>query len=348
MKKNLLRNYFKSTGLIFIVTFCNSLTAQIPPNAVNADPSAKSISQSPLGQNINGTAVLKFKFTNEATSVNATGEIPPNSVRLTISFPGKYAYTSVNSIPKFFVEDFDDQPFGAVHLVNNQTITEGEVIDLLLNVRGTSPGTGTVTFNSDRVTPITVANTQTANDNASSSFTTSSVLPVVLQSFSAKDLNCTTALNWKTATETNFKKFDLEYSKDGEKFLQIATFKSMGSNSSYQYSNNSMQGKIFYRLKMINEDGVYSYSDILPINSTCIKNNSSVYPNPVADILNITVNTFTNTATGLLFDNTGKKIMDVKLRGGLNQLNVKSLQSGIYNIIINNGISKEKFQIVVQ
>ena len=222
------------------------------------------------------------------------------------------------------------------------------MIDLLLNVRGTSPGTGTVTFNSDRVTPITVANTQTANDNASSSFTTSSVLPVVLQSFSATDNNCTTNFTWKTGTENNFKKFDLEYSKDGEKFLQIATFKSMGSNSSYQYSNNSMQGKIFYRLKMINEDGVYSYSDILPINSTCIKNNSSVYPNPVADILNITVNTFTNTATGLLFDNTGKKIMDVKLRGGLNQLNVKSLQSGIYNIIINNGISKEKFQIVVQ
>ena len=40
---------------------------------------------------------------------------------------------------------------------------------------------------------------------------------------------------------------------------------------------------MFYRLKILNLDGTYSYSDIAEINSECINpiSNMNVYPNPI-------------------------------------------------------------------
>ena len=335
------------TATLILILSLNAI-AQIPPNAVNADPSAKAISQVPLGMNISGNAVLKFKFTNEASSTNSTGQIPANSVRLTISFPGQYAYTSANSIPKFVVEDFDDQAFGVVHLVNNALILEGEVIDLLLNVRGTQTGTGTVTFNTDRVTPIIVANTQTANDNASSSFTTLSILPVSLLSFNAQSNQCTASLTWKTASEQDLDHYDVEVSKDNMGFTKITRVNAASDATlTHTYNTNyEMQGSnpYLFRLKMVDKNGKFTYSYVARINNGCssVKEVILIYPSPARSsfTLNVTDDALINTKASI-YDVNGKRISDFMLTGNTTNVNIEKLLPGIYMVKFSNGANSK-------
>jgi len=275
--KNSIKNINRriaQTACAIVLIFANlTANAQIPANAVNADPSAKAISQVPLGANINGSAVLRFRFTNEATSVNATGQIPPNSVRLTISFPGQFSYTSVNAIPKFTVEDADNQPFGVLHLVNNTLIAEGEVVDLLINVRGTQLGSGTVTFNADRVIPITVANLLTSNDNALANFTTTSVstLPINISAFTATANSCDAAISWTVATENSSLAYtEVQQSVNGTDFKTVYTL-SAGANTTGNHSVKVTQASkiAYYRLRTVDKSGGELYSETRTVKTDC-------------------------------------------------------------------------------
>lgn len=320
------------------------VNAQIPPNAVNADPSAKAITQVPLGSTIVGNAVLKFKFTNESTSSNNTGQIPPNSVRLTLSFPGQFAYNSVNDIPKFVVEDEDTEPYGVVHLVNSELILEGEIIDLLINVRSVAIGTGTVTFNADRTTPVTVGNLLTSNDNTSSNFSATTVLPVSILDFNAQKQNCTANLSWKTANETNIERYVVEMSNDrGINYTAIGTFNAANSDGeraytmSYQMNNNSAY---LYRIKIQELSGNYVYSPVARISSGCGKANNEVlaYPSPAVSSVTLSVSNdaLINTKATLL-DVAGKTHMNFIITANTKNIDITKLPPGMYIIRLEDG-----------
>lgn len=334
-----------AAATIILASITQLSNAQIPPNAVNADPSAKSITRSPLGSSIDGLAVLKFRFSNEATSVNSTGQIPPNSVRLTISFPGQYTFHSVNSIPKFVMEDAENTPFGVVHLVNNALILEGEVNDLLLNVKGITPGSGTVTFNADRITPIIVGNTQTANDNASSVFNTIGVLPLNLLSFNAQKQNCTANLAWKTANEENVEGFAVEMSNDnGISFTTIGTIAATNGSAEKNYAfTYQMQNSnpYLFRLKIISKNANIMYGPIARLNAGCgnVPDKSIiVYPSPAKSTvtLNVPDENMYNTKASVI-DVNGRIQMGFLITGTAVKLDVSKLAAGIYIIRLANG-----------
>ena len=340
------RNKYQCLILTAMVLLMNlNVNAQIGSNAVNADPSAKSITQVPLGSSINGTAVIRYKFTNEATSVNATGQIPVNSVRITISFPGTFAYHSINSIPKFIIEDAETAAYGVVHLVNNALILEGEVLDLQLNVIGTATGAGSVTFNVDRTTPIIVANVQTSNDNASATFTTNGILPLKLLSFDAQKQGCNATLRWKTTNETKVDHFEVEMSIDGgTSYTNTGTVPASTSNSMdklYNYNIVMQSSKShLFRLKMVDKEGHFTYSYIVRINSGCsaVQDHVSVYPSPARSniILNTTDASLFNSKAPVM-DVNGKTQMSFVITGSNVNVAVNKLPPGIYIIRLANG-----------
>lgn len=332
-------------GLFSLASF-NKIYAQIPPNAVNADPAARAITQVPLGTMIVGNGVLKFRFTNEATSTNGTGQIPAGSVRLTMSFPGQYAFSSVNSIPKFAVEDADTGPNGVVHLVNNALILEGEVLDLLLNVRTITVGSGAVTFNTDRVSPITVANLLTANDNSTSTFSTTIVLPVNLVDFNAQKQNCTAKLSWKTAAETNIDNYVVEVSNDrGATYFPVQTIDATNSSSerlyssTYQMTNNNAY---LYRIRINELSGNYSYSPVARISSGCGPSTGDVivYPSPaLSDVtLSVSDQKLINTRANII-DISGKIHMNFIITANTKNIDVSKLPPGMYMIRMQDGTS---------
>jgi hypothetical protein len=112
-------------------------------------------------------------------------------------------------------------------------------------------------------------------------------LPVELSSFASVAQGRTVVLNWSTRTEKNSDRFEVERSlESGSNWTTIASVKAAvlsNSPKNYTYSDTKLQsGKYQYRLKMIDNDGTFSYSSVeaavvaIPKDFAVSQN----YPNP--------------------------------------------------------------------
>ncbi len=117
--------------------------------------------------------------------------------------------------------------------------------------------------------------------------TTDAPLPVELTSFKAIKMNNTVSLFWKTETETNNYGFEVEKRIINSEWSSIGFIKGSGTTflpTHYDFlDNNSLRGKLFYRLKQIDHDGIFKYSQTIEvdINSVPVKYYlSQNYPNP--------------------------------------------------------------------
>lgn len=94
-----------------------------------------------------------------------------------------------------------------------------------------------------------------------------------LSSFSSKAQGRTVILNWSTVTEKNSNSFEIERSfVANESWIKVA--KVMASNTSnstknYNYYDTQLQpGKYQYRLKMVDNNGVFTYSSVVTVELT--------------------------------------------------------------------------------
>jgi hypothetical protein len=112
-----------------------------------------------------------------------------------------------------------------------------------------------------------------------------SVVPVELASFSVNVNDDNVESNWTTATETNNKGFEVQRSKDGE-FESIGFVEGHGTTTETQvYSfidKNVVKGKYHYRLKQIDHDGTFEYSNVVKVEVLSPSKFSleQNYPNP--------------------------------------------------------------------
>ncbi|MCO6497972.1 MAG: T9SS type A sorting domain-containing protein [Chitinophagaceae bacterium] len=92
-------------------------------------------------------------------------------------------------------------------------------------------------------------------------------IPVKLMSFSGVVQDDKGILNWKTATEQNSSYFEVQKSKDGtNNFVSIGRVNASGNSNSvkeYTLTDNSLSELNYYRLKMVDRDGKYDYSNTL-------------------------------------------------------------------------------------
>jgi hypothetical protein len=112
-------------------------------------------------------------------------------------------------------------------------------------------------------------------------------LPVELSSFTAAYINSSVLLKWRTETEVNNYGFSIERRVNGENWQSIAFVQGYGnSNSPKEYSYIDLDifagGTTFhYRLKQIDNDGFYKYSEQveveIPISQYMLSQN---FPNP--------------------------------------------------------------------
>lgn len=97
-----------------------------------------------------------------------------------------------------------------------------------------------------------------------------SIIPVELTSFVGSNVNGSVVLNWNTATETNNSGFEIQKSSDRINFSNIAFVPGYGTTTepkSYSYIDNSVtNGKYFYRLKQVDLNGAFAYSEIIEVN----------------------------------------------------------------------------------
>jgi len=115
-----------------------------------------------------------------------------------------------------------------------------------------------------------------------------STLPIELISFSAKMNKESVNLNWQTAAETNNDFFTIERSANAQDWEQIAQIKGVGNYIDLQtytaVDKNPIYGINYYRLKLIDFDGEYSYSSIQKVRMASEKK-IRLYPNPTKNTM---------------------------------------------------------------
>jgi hypothetical protein len=113
------------------------------------------------------------------------------------------------------------------------------------------------------------------------------VLPVELSSFTSAAQGRSVVLNWSTKTEKNSDRFEVERSlatsTDWSTVGSVKAAVLSNSTKNYSYTDTKLQsGKYQYRLKMVDNDGSFSYSSVegaevaVPKDFTVSQN----YPNP--------------------------------------------------------------------
>ena len=171
------------------------------------------------------------------------------------------------------------------------------------------------------------------------------VLPVKLTDFEANERDCAVSLKWKTTNEAHIKQYEVEYSTDGINFARLTAISSHNSNieSTYEYSHSLTTGALhFFRLKIVDLDGSYSYSPVKSIHKNCGESYSlEILPNPVHEkiFLKIVQPVAGNTLIKI-FDSRGAVMYkDFKfLNAGENRLELPALSfsNGTYTLTGEN------------
>lgn len=166
-------------------------------------------------------------------------------------------------------------------------------------------------------------------------------LPVELVLFTAEKIdNKEVKLEWITASEVANKGFEIQHSPDGENWQVLDFVAGYGTTSQsreYQFLHSGVPYvENYYRLKQIDQDGAFEFSDIrvVSLSETATNTAFTVYPNPSTDTVNIYLQKAATGATFQLFDATGRLIDTWILDGqtALYTIDLGHLPKGVYSI----------------
>ncbi|MCZ2223962.1 MAG: T9SS type A sorting domain-containing protein [Chitinophagales bacterium] len=171
------------------------------------------------------------------------------------------------------------------------------------------------------------------------------IAPVTFTSFVGEKSNNGNILKWGTATETNNLGFELLRSVNGSDYTSIAFIpsKAESGNSNvllqYTYTDKASNTNTYYKLKQLDKDGKYAYSNVVLVKGEKPTRFElvNIYPNPAKDRLKVTVTAPKATnATLTITDMTGRIVMQNNntLTMGENNIavNISTLNSGSYII----------------
>ncbi len=149
----------------------------------------------------------------------------------------------------------------------------------------------------------------------------SQTLPVKLISFSGRLNGAKVDLNWVTANELNTKNFEVERGTDGRNFTKIATVTAKGnSNTATSYDQADplpMKGVNYYRLKIIDFDGKFEYSQVVIIRiEDGIQLVTKVAPNPFTGKVDVYLTLTHNSMVDFRFlDINGRLVFNKSVKG---------------------------------
>lgn len=169
-------------------------------------------------------------------------------------------------------------------------------------------------------------------------------LPIELQSFRAATENCTVQLNWASSSEKGLKAYIVQYSTNGTAWTDVSTVKPSGTGGKYELSHTPGKGKGFYRLKMIEEEGRFTYSEVLPVQLSCEEGGDLlVYPIPAARDLHVVSRNFGADNTYSITDALGQVKVTGRLETKHTVVDLSGLGSGSYMIrVMIDGNSKTR------
>lgn len=171
----------------------------------------------------------------------------------------------------------------------------------------------------------------------------SSVLPLIFSKFSVDDNNSNAVLNWATLLETQNDYFEVEKSENGNDFTSIGKVNKNGTttqSANYSYIDQNVISEIaYYRIKQVDIDGKFTYSNILRFKSKKNTNRQiTIFPNPVQSKINISLTSAEKNVAVLKIVNEFGQIMhtqSIEIIKGKNEFSVtkpSTLLKGVYTL----------------
>jgi hypothetical protein len=168
-------------------------------------------------------------------------------------------------------------------------------------------------------------------------------LPVKLEQFSGTMAGDKNILHWQASGLEDLSIFVIERQNAGGRFEELGSVALHGNNplqNRFSFTDNQpISQQNFYRLKMINRNGRFTYSEVLALNKKAQTDNIRLYPNPATEM--ITVVFKKNNAKGYhlkLYNATNQLVKEASLGGNMGTvlqiLRGKEIPSGLYIIKI--------------
>jgi predicted outer membrane repeat protein len=167
-----------------------------------------------------------------------------------------------------------------------------------------------------------------------------SVLPVDIDSIKGYAAQQIATIEWTSGVEVSLGSYELQSSGNGVDFRPVGSMAPKGSGSHYVYKTAQYIQNSYYRLKLIDQDGRYYFSQVIRVVDNGIQSSQQdtkelkliLYPNPVGDIIKLQAN-----KEGLIriYNLQGQEVLSRQLQVGVNQMNVAGLSSGVYLVKFN-------------
>ncbi len=169
------------------------------------------------------------------------------------------------------------------------------------------------------------------------------VLPIMMSEFSAQRKDKTAMLNWKTSSEINALRFEIErMSSNGFITVGSVAAKNNGTPNIYSFTeNNSSATTTQYRLKLIDRDNRYRYSEIRTVKGIGTPADFTISPNPSNGSTTIISTVVSGSERFQILDNVGRVIRTIS---GINtgNINITGLQKGMFYIRLTDQTTGEQ------
>lgn len=184
-------------------------------------------------------------------------------------------------------------------------------------------------------------------------------LPLEFLEFKGSIVNNDGQLQWKTENENNTNVFIVERSTDNNGYKAIGSVTAANAPGIHHYSFTDVDivslgtPVIHYRLKQTDIDGRYTYSNIVTLAIDNKKSFVMLYPNPVKNKINLTINVpQKEKMQWQLVDNAGRTIKqgmyDLSAGSTAVTIDIPNLSSGIYFMRLNGSTLQQVIKVIKQ
>lgn len=234
----------------------------------------------------------------------------PRQIRNTLSFSGTYGINPATSVG---VQRLDSLVYKAVNQQGNNVCATISGEDLL-NIDDGSNFFNNYKCVGNQVLPVTW---------------------IFIPFATIKDNSC--QIIWSVFTQLNNDKYTIEHSTDGRSFSPIGEIAGDGTSNiikHYEYIHTSPSiGINYYRIKQVDYDGKYSYSDIANVRYDG-SGETNIFPNPATS--NVTITTSVHTSLQIV-DVYGRVLSKEDISEGQNTIDLEQLPNGFYIFALENG-----------
>lgn len=183
-------------------------------------------------------------------------------------------------------------------------------------------------------------------------------LPLTLTNFTGRLSGSSVLLDWVTASEENTSYFEVQRGTNGSVYDSLGKVLAAGNSTSarqYQYTDAlppAPSAAYFYRLKMADIDGHFTYSPVVEISPSPASLTLSATPNPFRQQITLTVGSpGQDNVVFTLSDMSGRSLLtqSVPIQKGSNTITLQTpgqLEKGVYLLTISTKSKKQTVELL--